>query len=744
MAGENNIYRSKYFTAEEIDQQLLNVSTDIKAGTVKTHKTATSIQFSYRDNVNNEYITDIPAATTETAGVMTGEDKLKLNSAITSVDEDDFKVQSGRLEAASRNPEEGSLGYVVLKKNTSFDSQLAENTIIEVRYSFNLNNEEVELPTGCVLSFTGGSLNNGTIIANNAQIEAPRYTIFNNVNIGGEFDGEGCVEWFGGGVNISDNRDVLQKAINAFRQVRLGGLYKVESTDENGRCITVPIGHSIIGDKLGTITEHATNSGIKANFSEGVVLFLKSSTKLENIHINGSGASNNIIGIASDNTRSIVLNNVLLSNLGYGVKMNTFLTSVTRVEAWYNNIGFSFEGKSGNPYTSLSLNNCYAAYNKQVGYNINYMIYSTFNCCACDSTGKQPDGTIGNTDAVGYKIENSQNINLTNCGAEQNARLLYIGNSSHIKQESCNIQAEKVEELNANKYIEIDFSRDININHCSINLTKIGEDGEPETYTGKYVWLDVIYNTITLVSNCIPQSAVDGSNQGASGIDIYNTYVLTNNNYIRNNVTSEIKNNQSGIINVTTNNDYTLKFTAAASSPKYFQGTATFKDYTNNSTLIIEGTSEFPYDNAFQFNYRPTSFIGWKKIIFCNILFLVPSGWGGDQYNFMKFTDTDVEFVNCIFQIDGAKEAFGISNSTVSWVNTCGYIHDKPYNNTQSTYNFTTMANYQKYNNRSYVVLPPSTQVVIDDKSAVVVGKNVNLLYDGGIKYVDNSGNEIV
>ena len=74
-------------------------------------------------------------------------------------------------------------GYKILRKNIQTidgvrknilnSNMLSEpNTIYEIRYDFDLNNEEVTIPENCVLKFNGGSLSNGTINGNYAKVEA--------------------------------------------------------------------------------------------------------------------------------------------------------------------------------------------------------------------------------------------------------------------------------------------------------------------------------------------------------------------------------------------------------------------------------------------------------------------------------------------------------------------------------------------------------------------------------------------
>lgn len=72
------------------------------------------------------------------------------------------------------------------------------NTIYEIRYDFDLNQQEVIIPEGCHLIFNGGSLNNGALVGNDTQT--------NNIKVGcilkGTFKGNVYLSQF---INDDDN-----------------------------------------------------------------------------------------------------------------------------------------------------------------------------------------------------------------------------------------------------------------------------------------------------------------------------------------------------------------------------------------------------------------------------------------------------------------------------------------------------------------------------------------------------------
>lgn len=86
------------------------------------------------------------------------------------------------------------------------------NTVYEIRYDFELNSEEINIPEGCTLKFKGGSLNNGIINFNNTLlceykcIDIKFTGIIQNSNI--------YMSWFTNSNEIY-NTDYLKQFLNA-------------------------------------------------------------------------------------------------------------------------------------------------------------------------------------------------------------------------------------------------------------------------------------------------------------------------------------------------------------------------------------------------------------------------------------------------------------------------------------------------------------------------------------------------
>ena len=96
---------------------------------------------------------------------------------INAADEEDLTVEHSdllgidTLKLANRDNTNG-MGYVILRKNKSFAEQVTkENTIYEIRYDFDLKNNEVKIPSNCILRFIGGKISNGNISGTKVKLQ---------------------------------------------------------------------------------------------------------------------------------------------------------------------------------------------------------------------------------------------------------------------------------------------------------------------------------------------------------------------------------------------------------------------------------------------------------------------------------------------------------------------------------------------------------------------------------------------
>lgn len=120
---------------------------------------------------------------------------------------EDLELVNSVLQFANRiNPTNtNGLGYKILRTDSSFSSQVGtSNTIYEIRYAYDLGGATVNLQSGSVLFFNGGSLKNGKIVGNGTAI-------FGNYIFDGlTFDGSFTIP------QIDINANHFQNAVDFF------------------------------------------------------------------------------------------------------------------------------------------------------------------------------------------------------------------------------------------------------------------------------------------------------------------------------------------------------------------------------------------------------------------------------------------------------------------------------------------------------------------------------------------------
>ena len=73
--------------------------------------------------------------------------------------------------------------YISEKNVLTQDMINKTNTIYEIRYDFDLNEKEINIPEGCILKFEGGSINNGTLGGGFIRCNSINQEVFNSVSL---------------------------------------------------------------------------------------------------------------------------------------------------------------------------------------------------------------------------------------------------------------------------------------------------------------------------------------------------------------------------------------------------------------------------------------------------------------------------------------------------------------------------------------------------------------------------------
>lgn len=118
-----------------------------------------------------------------------------INGNVTNApDEEDITFDGNNLLKLKDRSAGNGMGYVILRTDKTFSEQVAQpNTIYEIRYDFDLDGAEVEIPSNCVLKFDGGAINNGTINCDKTHIQGE--PIIHNIK-GSVINTELKASWF--------------------------------------------------------------------------------------------------------------------------------------------------------------------------------------------------------------------------------------------------------------------------------------------------------------------------------------------------------------------------------------------------------------------------------------------------------------------------------------------------------------------------------------------------------------------
>lgn len=162
-----------------------------------------------------------------------------------------------------------------VRKNVLTQEMINEpNTIYEIRYDFDLNGEEINIPEGCVLSFIGGSLDKGIITGYNTVIIASPVKIFGEqIEINGTFvNTYNLPEWFS--LNFT-------KTLESFHGIDFVGNYIIDkpiTVDLGDKSIylnfheqsKIIVDDDFIGDYVFTIANSETKN-LKVDFDANVL-----------------------------------------------------------------------------------------------------------------------------------------------------------------------------------------------------------------------------------------------------------------------------------------------------------------------------------------------------------------------------------------------------------------------------------------------------------------------------------------
>lgn len=410
------------------------------------------------------------------------------------------------LKDKEYNPTEFSgLGRVILRKNLvefedGKDGKVTknyltqedfskENTIYEIRYDFDLNNQTIYIPSGCILKFVGGSIKNGILHGQDTEVDAPQVTIFRDIVLKGSFSADKAFsQWFGCISDlVLDENDIYVSGTNnlhqfnnlfLFRNVEIEkGNYYVEFTKEIKRFKIVQSHVRIDGG----------GSCIKYKYSDLYSSCLEINpygTKyINDVHVKnltiigwrqeGEDETEHTAGISLGACSNVVVSNIISKhNMGDGFII----------------VGNSnFSQGIDLPAKSISIDCCKAMYNHRQGLSIGHCDGVLINNCDFSFTkGTAPENGIDIEpnymlgDSMEYQY--SKNIIIRNCRFEANnsdaiATFYGLNSSDYISNiiiEDCSIKG---------KGISLACCKNVYIKNCELaDIIEVGIDLTGYTY----------------------------------------------------------------------------------------------------------------------------------------------------------------------------------------------------------------------------------------------------------------------
>ena len=320
------------------------------------------------------------------------------------------------------------------------------STYYIIEHNYDLRNEILIIPRGCVLEFRGGSISNGTLQADFATISAPAIPIFHtDLKLTGNWQNHSLlVEWYGAvGDNKTNSTDAINAAINntTFHTVSLmaGAKYRINhairmrSSDLSFGCFEVSYSHEdspaayIYSDCSEHILEFPKGVTVKGICLKGMVLHKtgRYNYKGDGIHIQDASFYRSVL----EGVRIYYCNNGFYQHFekdyrGYSLnKMQNCVFSGCLY-------GFTLTHDDGGNYSYwVNLNswdNCHFGFNKFGGLTINNVYSCEQNMfSSCGFEGVSWDALQNwnvDSDVYGARL-NGQGYGLTtfeNCYFERN------------------------------------------------------------------------------------------------------------------------------------------------------------------------------------------------------------------------------------------------------------------------------------------------------------------------------------
>lgn len=189
-----------------------------------------------------------------------------------SVDQDvDIKGKIGAISQLSgnRNGESG-MAYIIIDQDADISAAMTEPAIYDIRYDYDLGGKVLNVPSGSVLRFNGGSIRNGGLAGNGFTIEESYNVILPNIVFDKDIKvyGTFTLDNFGAkGDGVTDDSEAFKLAINNCNYSRSviripnGKNYLISNGVEYGDTTTTTFRINIRGEYPSNYSSPDSNRG---------------------------------------------------------------------------------------------------------------------------------------------------------------------------------------------------------------------------------------------------------------------------------------------------------------------------------------------------------------------------------------------------------------------------------------------------------------------------------------------------
>ena len=365
-------------------------------------------------------------------------------------DEDDLtKSEDGVWSLKNRlySPlENKGKGFKILRDRTSniltqddFDSI---DTIYLIRYDFKLSSNVINIPSGCILHFDGGSIDDGTINMNNTDIISGNYKIFgDSLIITGLIIGSLNVSWFGAiGDGITNDSVSINKALDIAKINRTVAVFGKNDYYIGDNTIHISTScrlhllcdtrfkYSISDNKPALLFTSDTNSNARPKVTSRIIIGHSLYIEGDTNNRKGSGISFNPLS-ASIQVSNLIINNIKVQYFDDGLNLpesNFYLNKFENLHLTQNNVDINSYVRSNNSGENLFFSFCIIG-SSPVGIKSNGSVNGFFfNNCSLDFLQCMYWGNNSGQDKVTFRDCWIEGVN-TNQGGDLNVHGLVYG-----------------------------------------------------------------------------------------------------------------------------------------------------------------------------------------------------------------------------------------------------------------------------------------------------------------------------